>query len=149
MGRWITETPLALEPLLQETEDHGSGALVVFYGTVRNTNEGRPVKSMAYEAHVSMAEKVLRELEQEVLAQFDVRHCRIVHRIGHLKLGEPSVIIVVRSAHRADGYAASRYAIDELKQRAPIWKEEQYADGDSQYLDGVPLRKTEREKGQE
>lgn len=144
MGRWITREPLALEPLLEETEDHGSGALVVFYGTVRNTNEGRPVKSMAYEAHVSMAEKVLRELEQEVLEQFDVRHCRIVHRIGHLELGEPSVLIVVRSAHRADGYAASRYAIDELKARAPIWKEEHYADGESQYLDGVPLRKKEQ-----
>ena len=84
MGRWITEAPLALEPLLRETEDHGSGALVVFYGTVRNTNEGRPVRAMAYEAHVSMAESVLRELEQEVLAKFAVRHCRIVHRIGHL-----------------------------------------------------------------
>jgi molybdopterin synthase catalytic subunit len=143
MGRWITEEALALEPLLQETEDHGSGALIVFYGTVRNTNEGRPVKSMAYEAHVSMAEKVLRELEQEVIEKFNARHCRIIHRIGHLELGEPSVIIVVRSAHRADGYAGSRYAIDELKQRAPIWKEEHYADGDSQYLDGVPLRKKE------
>jgi molybdopterin synthase catalytic subunit len=71
---------------------------------------------------------------------------RIVHRIGSLVLGEPSVIIVVRSAHRADGYAASRYAIDELKQRAPIWKEEHYAGGDSQYLEGVPLRKKEREE---
>ena len=146
MGRWITEKPLTLDPLLQETEDHGSGALIVFYGTVRNSNEGRPVKSMAYEAHVSMAEKVLRELEQEVREKFDARHCRILHRIGHLELGEPSVIIVVRSAHRADGYAASRSALDELKQRAPIWKEEHYADGDSQYLDGVPLRKKEQDK---
>ncbi len=144
MGRWILDTPLALEPLLQETEDPGSGALVVFYGTVRNTNEGRPVTSMAYEAHVSMAERVLAAIEQEVLDRFDVRRCRIQHRVGHLELGEPSVIIVVRAAHRADAYAASRYAIDELKQHAPIWKEEHYADGDSRYLDGVPL--SEREK---
>jgi molybdopterin synthase catalytic subunit len=71
--------------------------------------------------------------------------CWIQHRIGHLELGEPSVIIVVRAAHRAEAYAASRYAIDELKTRAPIWKEEHYADGDSRYLDGVPLRKTEKE----
>lgn len=139
------DSPLSLDPLLQETDDHGTGALVVFYGTVRNTNDGRPVKSMAYEAHVSMAEKVLETIEQEALAKFDVQHCRIVHRIGHLELGEPSVIIVVRSAHRADGYAASRYAIDELKQRAPIWKEEHYADGDSRYLDGVPLTGKDQE----
>lgn len=139
MGRWILDTPLALEPLLRETEDHGSGALVVFYGTVRNTNDGRPVRSMAYEAHISMAENVLETIEREALERFAIQHCRIVHRVGHLELGEPSVIIVVRAAHRADAYAASRYAIDELKQRAPIWKEEHYADGDSRYLDGVPL----------
>ena len=146
MGRWIQEDPLALEPLLQATEDPGSGALVVFYGTVRNTNDGRPVKSMSYEAHVGMAESVLETIEQETLAKFDVQHCRIQHRIGHLELGEPSVIIVVRSAHRADAYAASRYAIDELKQRTPIWKEEHYADGDSQYLDGVPLSNQEKDQ---
>lgn len=139
MGRWVQESPLELEPLLRETADPASGALVVFYGTVRDHNDGRPVRSMAYEAHVSMAEKVLAAIEAEVLEKFDVRRCRIVHRIGHLALGEPSVIIVVRSAHRADAYAASRYAIDELKQRAPIWKEEHYADGDSRYLDGIPL----------
>jgi len=139
MGRWVQESPLELEPLLRETADPASGALVVFYGTVRDHNDGRPVRSMAYEAHVSMAEKVLAAIEAEVLEKFDVRRCRIVHRIGHLALGEPSVIIVVRSAHRAAAYAASRYAIDELKQRAPIWKEEHYADGDSRYLDGVPL----------
>ena len=146
MGRWILDTPLELEPLLTETEDDASGALVIFYGTVRNENDGRPVRSMTYEAHVSMAEKVLREIEIEALEKSGARRCRIQHRIGHLELGEPSVIIVTRAAHRADAYAASRYAIDELKQRAPIWKEEHYADGDSRYLDGVPLRKPEKEQ---
>src|SRR3990172_5633665 len=108
MGRWVCETPLQLDPLLKETEDHGSGALVIFCGTVRDENDGQPVQGMTYEAHVSMAEKVLGEIEQEVLAQFAVRCCRIQHRIGTLPLGEPSVVIVVRSAHRADAYAASR-----------------------------------------
>jgi molybdopterin synthase catalytic subunit len=141
MGRWILDTPLHLEPLLAETEDHASGALVIFYGTVRNENEGRPVQAMTYEAHVSLAEKVLAEIEQEVLDKFDARRCRIQHRTGTLQLGEPSVLIVVRAGHRAEAYAASRYAIDEVKQRAPIWKEEHYADGDSRYLDGIPLHK--------
>jgi molybdopterin synthase catalytic subunit len=144
MGRWITTEPLQLDPLLRETEDDGSGALVVFYGTVRNTNDGRPVGSMTYEAHVSLAEKVLRELEQETQQKFNARRVRIQHRIGHLALGEPSVIIVARAAHRAAAYDASRYAIDELKQRAPIWKEEHYLDGDSRYLDGVPLQKKDQ-----
>ena len=141
MGRWIVDTPLELEPLLRETEDAGSGALVIFYGTVRDENDGRPVQAMTYEAHVALAEKTLREIEQEALAKFGVRRCRIQHRIGHLELGEPSVLIVVRAGHRDEAYAASRYAIDEVKQRAPIWKEEHYADGDSRYLDGVPLKR--------
>ncbi len=140
MGRWVTEKPLQLEPMLQETEDPISGALVIFLGTVRNHNAGRPVRAMTYDAHVSMAEKVLAQIEQEALNQFDVRHCRILHRIGYMELGEPSVQIVVRAAHRDAAYAASRYAIDELKRRAPIWKEEHYTDGNSRYLDGVPLQ---------
>jgi molybdopterin synthase catalytic subunit len=141
MGRWIVTNPLELEPLLRETEDDASGALVIFYGTVRDENEGRPVQSMTYEAHIALAEKALSEIEQEALEKFGVRRCRIQHRIGHLELGEPSVLIVVRAGHRDEAYAASRYAIDEVKQRAPIWKEEHYADGDSRYLDGVPLKR--------
>jgi molybdopterin synthase catalytic subunit len=141
MGRWIVSQPLELEPLLRETEDDASGALVIFFGTVRDENEGRPVQSMTYEAHVALAEKALGEIEQEALDKFGVRRCRIQHRIGHLELGEPSVLIVVRAGHRDEAYAASRYAIDEVKQHAPIWKEEHYADGDSRYLDGVPLKR--------
>lgn len=146
MGRWVTEDPLLLDPLLAETEDDASGALIVFIGTVRNENEGRPVDGMTYEAHVSLAEKTLAELEADVVEKFDVRVCRIVHRIGALKLGEASVIIVVRGGHRAPAYDASRYAIDELKQRVPIWKEEHYIDGESRYLDGVPLRRKDEAK---
>lgn len=139
MGRWILDTPLSVDPLLHETEDAGSGALILFYGTVRDHNDGRPVEGMTYEAHISMAEKVLAEIESETLEKFAIRRCRIQHRVGRLVLGEPSVIIVVRGAHRANAYAASRYAIDELKRRAPIWKEEHYINGDSRYLDGMPL----------
>jgi molybdopterin synthase catalytic subunit len=141
MGRWICDNPLDLAPLLSETEDPGSGALVIFYGTVRNENDGQPVHSMTYEAHVSLAEKVLREIEAEVLERFTVRRCRIQHRIGTLQLGEPSVLIVVRAGHRAEAYDASHYAIDEVKRRAPIWKEEHYVSGDSRYLDGIPLQR--------
>lgn len=143
MGRWILDAPLDLTPLLAETEDPACGALVVFVGTVRNENDGQPVEGMTYEAHISMAEKVLRQIEDEVLNRFDVRRCRIQHRIGTLRLGEPSVIIVVRAAHRAAAYDASRYAIDQIKQRAPIWKEEHYVTGASRYLDGVPLTRKE------
>jgi molybdopterin synthase catalytic subunit len=121
MRRWITDQPLDLNSLIAETADNSCGALITFVGTVRNNNEDRPVCAMTYEAHVSLAEKMLRELEDEVLSRFDVLQCRIQHRIGTLQLGEASVIIVVRASHRAPAYQASQYAIDELKQRAAIW----------------------------
>lgn len=145
MGRWVTEGALAVEPLLREVEDFGSGALVVFYGVVRNENDGQPVEAMTYEAHVALAEQALAAIEREAMERFGVRGCRIQHRIGRLQLGEASVIIVVSAAHRDEAYAASRYAIDELKRRAPIWKEEHYLTGDSRYLDGVPLVHTPEE----
>ena len=98
---------------------------------------------MTYEAHVALAEKVLQDLEAEVLARFPVRQCRIVHRIGPLALGEVSVYVVVRAGHRGEAFDAARYAIDETKQRVPIWKEEHYVDGASRYLDGTPLTRKE------
>lgn len=145
MGRWVTEEPLDLLSLIRETEDPASGALVVFVGTVRNENEGRPVSALAYEAHIPLAERVLRELEEEVLARFPVRKVRIQHRIGPMGIGEPSVIIVVRAPHRAEAFEACRYAIDELKKRVPIWKEETYADGKRRFLKGIPLKQEETE----
>ena len=137
----ITEAPLNLDDLMAETEDHPSGALIVFAGVVRNHNEGQAVDGMTYEADGPLAEKVLAEIESEALSKFIVRQCRIQHRIGELKLGETSVIIVVRSPHRAEAYEASRYAIEELKRRAPIWKKEHYVGGGSRYLEGTPLQK--------
>ncbi len=143
MSRWICEGSLDLNQLLKETEDPASGALVIFSGTVRNEHEGEPVRAITYEAHVTLAERVLHEVEEEVLARFDVRQCRIQHRIGTLPLGELSVIVVVRAAHRAPAFEAARYAIDELKKRAPIWKEEHYETGESRYLEGFPLKMRE------
>ena len=140
MSRWILETPLDLAALLTETEDAASGGLVIFCGTVREENEGRPVTGMTYEAHVALAEKVLREIEAEVLDRFPARRCRIQHRIGSMQLGEISVIVVVRAPHRAEAFAGARYAIDAVKQRAPIWKKEHYVNGESRYLEGTPLQ---------
>ena len=139
MSKWITEAPLDLNALISETEDDSCGALVIFSGTVRNENEGRPVDGMTYEAHVEMAEKVLQEIEAETLKRFPVAQCRIAHRIGPMKLGEVSVYVVVRAGHRGEAFEAARYGIDETKKRVPIWKEEHYIDGDSRYLDGTPL----------
>lgn len=140
----ITEASLNIEDLIVETEDHASGALILFSGVVRNHNDGQEVDGMTYEADGPLAEKVLAEIESEALTKFSVHHCRIQHRVGALELGETSVIIVVRSPHRDEAYKASRYAIEELKRRAPIWKQEHYVGGESRYLEGTPLQKGSR-----
>lgn len=137
--RWVTDGPLDPDALARETADEESGALVVFCGTVRAHNRGRRVEGLTYEAHEELATRVLRELEEEVLRDFDVRRCRLQHRVGELELGEASVAVVVRAAHRDQAFAAARHAIDELKERIPVWKEEHYADGESVHLDGTPL----------
>lgn len=131
--------PLDLTSLLAASADPNCGALVVFGGTVRNENDGRPVKGMDYSAQAALAEKTIAEIESETCQRFAVSQCRIVHRLGKLALGELSVLVVVRAAHRDAAFAAARYAIDTLKQRVPIWKKEHYLDGKSRFLEGVPL----------
>ena len=139
MGEHLTDSSLDIDALLAETEDETCGALVIFSGAVRLNNEGRTVDSIDYSAHTALAEKTLREIEQETREKFGVPQCRLVHRVGKLALGELSVLVVVRAGHRPEAFEAARWAIDSLKKRVPIWKEEFYASGDSEYLDGTPL----------
>ncbi|MCC5809962.1 MAG: molybdenum cofactor biosynthesis protein MoaE [Ectothiorhodospiraceae bacterium] len=143
---WMTDEPLLLDQLLQETADDTCGALVVFAGTVRDHHEGRGVSGMSYSAYKPMADKVLQDLEQETLERFPVEQCRIMHRIGDLAIGEASVLVVVRSHHRADAFDAARYAIDTLKVRLPVWKHDEYTDGSRAYQDGVPLQTPDSER---
>ena len=145
MGRWISKNPLDLQRILDECEDPSCGGLVIFSGTIRDHNEGKDVEGITYDAHPELASNVLEELEQEVLNKFDVRQCRLQHRIGKIELGEPSVYVVTRSVHRAEAFEAAKYAIDELKERAPIWKEEHYGDGESEFLKGQPMKNAENE----
>lgn len=144
---WMTDAPLDLDQLLQETDDDTCGALVVFAGTVRNHHEGKGVSGMSYSAYKPMADRVLQDLEQETLERFPVQQCRIMHRTGSLSIGEASVLVVVRSHHRADAFDAARYAIDTLKVRLPVWKHDEYTDGTHAYQDGVPLQEPEAARG--
>lgn len=134
----LTHSPLQLEDLLSP-DNHASGACLLFTGTVREHNEGRPVSGMSYSAHEALAEKALADICREARERHAIESCRIVHRLGDLSLGDVSVAIAVHAAHRDAAYAASRWAIEELKQRVPIFKREHYIDGDSRYLDGTTL----------
>ncbi|RAL21142.1 molybdenum cofactor biosynthesis protein D/E [Lujinxingia litoralis] len=139
-SRWLSESPLDLGELLAQTEDPAGGGLVIFSGDVRDHNQGRGgVTAITYEAHPSIAARVLASIEDEVCARFDVLRCRIQHRTGRVEVGQASVLVVCRAAHRAAAFEGARHAIDTLKERTPIWKLEHYDDGSSRYLDGTPL----------
>ena len=133
----LSEHELDLDALLAETADDRSGALVVFGGTVR-LDDG--VQTIDYTAYAPLAEKALAGIEAETLKTFDIRHCRLQHRIGRLALGELSVLVVVRAAHRGPAFAAARWAIDTLKARVPVWKEELFKDGRQSFVEGQPLQ---------
>jgi molybdopterin converting factor subunit 1 len=119
------------------------GAVVAFLGVTRETpgtpapgqeteaarHAGRAVKALEYEALDSLALRVLGEIADEIATRFDVDRLAIVHRTGTVRLGEPSIAVVAAAPHRAAAFDAARYAIDETKARAPIWKAEQFADG--------------------
>jgi len=90
---------------------------------------GRSVESLAYEAHDTMAIRVLTTIADEIAERFGVVRLAIVHRTGDVPLGEASIVVVAVAPHRDAAFRAARYAIDETKARAPIWKAERFADG--------------------
>lgn len=146
-ARHLTDTPLDLDALMAETEDEECGALVVFGGTVRLNNAGREVDSMDYSAYGPLAAKTLGDIETETREKFGVHACRIQHRTGRLGLGAVSVYIVVRALHRDAAFEAARDALEQLKARVAVWKNEYYADGTSAYLPGTEVVQPERPRG--
>jgi molybdopterin synthase catalytic subunit len=133
----------------------GDGALCLFIGVVRDENDGRAVLRLEYEAYEEMALPLMEEIAASARRRWPISEIRIVHRLGRLEIGEPSVAVAVASPHRAAAFEACRYAIDELKSRVPIWKKEFYADG-AVWLEGdiseksgaasrrLPARRTEQ-----
>ena len=111
-----------------------AGAVVLFLGTVRETSDGKQTSSLEYECYSEMAEKKLAALEAEAQDRWPLAKCMIVHRLGHLPVGETSVAIAVSSAHRQEAFEAGKWLIDRIKQIVPIWKKENYADGTSDWV---------------
>jgi molybdopterin synthase catalytic subunit len=121
---------------LQGCTTASDGAAILFIGTVRDHNEGREVGHLDYHAYPPMAESTLREIVGEAREKWATGAISVVHRYGRLEIGEVSVAIAVAAPHRGDAYAASRYVIEELKKRVPIWKREGYLDGEGEWLKG-------------
>jgi molybdopterin synthase catalytic subunit len=107
-------------------------------GTVRDLNDGKRVDGMDYTAYVAMAEREMMTIADEAADRFPGSFVVIVHRIGQLGLGEASVAIATSHQHRDPAYSASRYVIEQLKARVPIWKREHYVDGTRDWVANAP-----------
>jgi molybdopterin synthase catalytic subunit len=131
----ITEQPLSLDDVAARVRRPDCGAIVTFAGVVRGetaTQDGlRGTDFLNYEAYTEMAERMLAQIGDEIRARWPkVALVSILHRVGRLEIGEPSVVIAVATPHRGDGcFEACRYAIERLKAIVPIWKQENWSDG--------------------
>jgi molybdopterin synthase catalytic subunit len=126
----ITTSPLDQDALVRELDTTGVGAVAVFLGLVRDNNKGRKVLFLDYEAYDALALRGLDLIVAEATEKWPTVRLAIHHRIGKMQIGEASVVIAAASPHRADAFAASRYAIERIKQIVPIWKHEYFEGGD-------------------
>jgi molybdopterin synthase catalytic subunit/molybdopterin converting factor small subunit len=125
----IVREPIDTEAVVAGLKRPADGAAVIFEGVVRDNTRGRRTLYLDYEAYEAMALKQMESLAMEARARFAVRGASIVHRLGRLKIGETSVLIVVASGHRGAAFEACRWIIDTLKKTVPIWKKEYFEDG--------------------
>ncbi len=131
----VTRDPLTVEPLVRlletdaQARGEGCGAVSAFVGVVRATHGGRRVRHIEYEAFEPLALKAFAQIADEVARQWARATVAIHHRVGRLEVGEASVVVVAATAHRAEAFQACRYAIERVKQIAPVWKHEFFEDG--------------------
>lgn len=132
----LRETPLALEEVLAAVADPEHGGLAAFLGATRREADVREVVEIVYEAYPELAAAELSAIAGEAASRFGAR-LAILHRVGPVPVGEPSVAVAASARHRDAAFAACRYGIDELKARAPIWKRTVFADGGAAWIDGA------------
>lgn len=130
----LTREPIDSQALLDRVTSPAAGAVVLFLGTVRELTAGRRTTALDYEAYPEMAQSKLAELEAEARRRWTLVEVAIVHRLGRLELAEASVAVAVSSAHRGAAFDAGRWLIDTLKETVPIWKQENWSDGTTEWV---------------
>jgi molybdopterin synthase catalytic subunit len=126
----LSEAPLSLERVVDEVRSDDAGAIATFTGTTRIVSRGRTVTHLDYEAYEGMAEQVMEQIADELRARYELLAVAIHHRVGRVGIGDTSVVIAVSAPHRQDALAACKDAIDQLKERVPLWKKEVYEGGE-------------------
>jgi molybdopterin synthase catalytic subunit len=130
----LTHDAIDYHALTEQVRRADCGAVVTFLGTVRDLTDGRETVALDYEAYPGMAEKKMAEIEREARERWPVGEMMLVHRLGHLEVGEVSVAVAVSCPHRGQAFDACRYAIDRLKELVPIWKKENWVDGTTEWV---------------
>ena len=138
----LTPDVIDYHALTEAVRRPGCGAVTLFLGTVRDLTGDEVTVFLDYEAYPPMAEKKLAEIEAEARRRWPVGEIAMVHRLGRLGVGEISVAVAVSTPHRADAFAACRFAIDTLKELVPIWKKDVGADGMAEWKH-PPMRSAE------
>jgi molybdopterin synthase catalytic subunit len=130
----LTHSPIDADLLVRSAQSPAAGAVLLFLGCTRQHTAGRETTELAYDAYEEMAAKELATLEATARERWGLVECLIVHRLGVVSLGEASVAIVVASPHRKAAFEAGEWLIDTLKESVPIWKQEHWADGSSEWV---------------
>lgn len=127
----ITAEPIDVETVIQKVIHRNAGAINTFIGTVRELTNGKKTLYLEYEAYVPMAEKKFAEIGAVIEKKWPGTRVAITHRIGRLNISDVAVVIAVSAPHREEAFAASRFAIEKLKEMVPIWKKEHWEDGET------------------
>ena len=130
----VTEETIDVTQLLDSVGQPSAGGVVLFLGLTREMTGGRRTKTLHYDAYRPMAVAEMQKLCDEASRRWPLEACHIVHRLGEVPLGEASVAVTAASAHRDDAFAAARWLIDTLKLQVPIWKQEHWADGTTEWV---------------
>lgn len=120
----VITTPIDVAKVYEDIRTPESGGIDIFVGTVRNHSNGKNIQALEYTSYVSMAEKQMALIEQEIREQWDVHEVILIHRIGMLVVGDVAVVTAVSASHRKDAFEACRHTIDRIKSIVPIWKKE-------------------------
>ncbi|MDG2385731.1 MAG: molybdenum cofactor biosynthesis protein MoaE [Pirellulaceae bacterium] len=139
----LTDKPIDSAAALQQTHSTQAGAVVVFVGTTREFTGERQTQALKYECYPEMAERKLGQLEHQARDRWPIIHCVIIHRLGHLELGEASILVSVSTPHRRDAFEAAQWLMDRIKEEVPIWKQENWTDGTTEWVHpGLPPSST-------
>ncbi|MBP1933935.1 molybdenum cofactor biosynthesis protein MoaE [Ammoniphilus resinae] len=126
---YLTKEKIEIQPLIDLVTDRNAGAICTFIGTVREMTKGKKTLYLEYQAYIEMAEKKLQQIGEEIKADHLDADVAIAHRIGRLDISDVAVAIAVSTPHRAASFEACRYAIERIKEIVPIWKQENWEDG--------------------